>query len=107
MHEIGRDEVDLDTGIPSNIARLCHRHVRDVDRGHLMAATRQPDRIPSLAGTHIEHPARLQVGEIADNELIGLSSPNRSLLAVAIVPKLALIHCAEIICRGVWQLRGR
>ncbi len=87
MLRVAADPLDRNAGSFRGLPGPAERDVGDVDRRDLPAAPGEPDRVGALAATHVERPARNEVGDLGDEPPVRPSAPHRSFaLAVPGVP---------------------
>ncbi len=62
------------------------RHARDLERGDIPAAAREPDGVRALATADVEHPSGREPGDLGNQRTVGLTAPQQLSLGVPPVP---------------------
>jgi transcriptional regulator with XRE-family HTH domain len=89
--DVGADPLDLHAGLPRGSFGSVEGNLRDVDGGDLPSALREPDRIGSLAATHVERRPGSELVDLGDEGGVGPSAPPLPVARVPPVPMLGAV----------------
>jgi hypothetical protein len=86
LRQCGMYPANGEASVPRMPGRPLQRHARDLERGHVPAAAREPDGVRALTTADVEHPPGCEPGDLGHERTVGLAAPQLLSVGVPVVP---------------------